>query len=118
MPKLLVHLATGPEHPTRAALAFLVARTAAEEGHEVRLFLAGDAVSLAREETAQAVHGVGTGHLSEHWAAAAAAGVTILLSGMSSKARGIDPGVRDGVELVPPARLVESALWADSTLTY
>ena len=34
MAKVLVHLATGPEHPTRAALALLVARTAAEEGHD------------------------------------------------------------------------------------
>jgi hypothetical protein len=28
--RLFVNLATGPENPTRAALAFLVARTAAE----------------------------------------------------------------------------------------
>ncbi len=46
MAKILVHLATGPENPTRAALALLVARTAAGEGHEVQLFLAGDAVAL------------------------------------------------------------------------
>jgi len=118
MSRLLVHLATGPEHPTRAALAFLVARTAAEEGHEVRLFLAGDAVQLARPETADAVRGVGTGELAEHWAALAGAGVTILLSGLSSKARGIAGDVRDGVELAPPGRLVEAALWADATLTY
>jgi predicted peroxiredoxin len=118
MSKLLVHLATGPEHPTRAALAFLVARTAAEEGHEVRLFLAGDAVQLARPETADAVTGVGTGPLAEHWRALAEAGVPVLLSGLSSKARGVAADVRDGVELAPPAKLVEAALWADSTLTY
>jgi uncharacterized protein len=118
MPKLLVHLATGPEHPTRAALAFLVARTAAEDGHEVRLFLAGDAVQLARPETADAVQGIGTGALAEHWQALAGAGVPVFLSGMSSKARGVTGDVREGVELAPPNKLVESALWADSTLTY
>ena len=118
MARLLVHLATGPEHPTRAALAFLVARTAAEEGHEVRLFLAGDAVQLARPETAAAVHGVGTGALAEHWEALAGAGVQVFLSGLSSKARGVGGDVRDGVEMAPPAKLVESALWAESTLTY
>jgi predicted peroxiredoxin len=32
----------------------LVAKTAAAEGHEVRLFLAGDAVQLVRAETADA----------------------------------------------------------------
>ena len=118
MSRLLVHLATGPEHPTRAALAFLVARTAAEEGHEVRLFLAGDAVQLARPETAEAVHGVGAGALAEHWQALAGGGVQVFLSGLSSKARAVGGDVREGVEMAPPAKLVESALWAEATLTY
>jgi uncharacterized protein len=116
--RLLVHLATGPEHPTRAALAFLVARTAVAEGHEVRLFLAGDAVQLARPETAEAVQGIGTGPLGEHWRALADAGVPVYLSGMSSKARVVDTSTRDGVELAPPERLVELAVWAETTLTY
>src|SRR5688500_9081565 len=105
--KLLVHSATGPENPTRAALALLVARSAAEEGHDVRVFLAGDAVHLAREATAAAVHGVGTGNVAEHLAALQAAEVTLHLSGMSSKARGIEG--RDGMELCPPTKLVELA---------
>jgi len=50
MAKVLVHLVSGPEHPTRAALALLVARTGVSEGHDV---LAGDAVQLARRETAE-----------------------------------------------------------------
>lgn len=118
MAKLLVHLATGPENPTRAALAFLVAKTAADEGHEVDVFLAGDAVQLARAETADATQGVGTGNVSEHWAALRTADVPIYLSGMSSKARGIDASTAEGVELVPPQKLVELAAEADSTLTY
>jgi predicted peroxiredoxin len=114
--KLLVHSATGPENPTRAALALLVARTAAEEGHDVRVFLAGDAVHLARDVTATAVQGIGTGNVAEHLAALRGSGVTLHLSGMSSKARGIEGG--DGTELCPPAKLVELATWADTTLTY
>jgi len=114
--KLLVHSATGPENPTRAALALLIARTAAGEGHEVRVFLAGDAVHLAREATAAAVSGVGTGNAAEHLAALREAGVTLQLSGMSSKARGIEAG--NGIELCPPTRLVELAAWSDTTLTY
>ncbi|MDR7448152.1 MAG: DsrE family protein [Armatimonadota bacterium] len=46
MAGILVHLTHGPEHPTRAALAFLVAKAAIEEGHSVSLFLAGDAVRV------------------------------------------------------------------------
>lgn len=119
MAKILVHLATGPENPTRAALALLIARTASEEGNEVRAFLAGDAVQLVRATTAEATTGVGTGNVSEHLGALAEAGVPILLSGMSSKARGIDAeAAQVGVELAPPNRLVELSLWADVTFTY
>ena len=119
MARILVHLATGPENPTRAALALLVARTAAGAGHDVQVFLAGDAVHLARPETAAAAHGVGTGAFGEHWEALVAAGVPILLSGLSSKARGIDASTRQGqVELAPPEKLVELAVWAETTLTY
>ncbi len=116
--RLFVNLATGPENPTRAALAFLVARTAADEGHEVRLFLAGDAVQLVRPETAEAAHGIGTGSVAEHWQALTEAGVPVALSGLSSKARGVDGSTTGGVELAPPARLVELAAWADTTLVY
>lgn len=116
--RLLVQIATGPENPTRAALGLLTARTASEEGHEVRLFLAGDAVHLVRPETAESAHGIGTGSVSDHLETLARAGVPIALSGLSSKARGIEAGLRDGVELAPPARLVELAEWADAALVY
>jgi uncharacterized protein len=119
MAKLLIHLATGPENPTRGALALLVARTAVDEGHDVQVFLAGDAVQYARPATASTAHGIGTGSFGEHWEALVAAGVPILLSGMSSNARGLEPETAaEGVELAPPARLVELAAWADTTFTY
>jgi predicted peroxiredoxin len=116
--RLFVNLATGPEDPTRAALAFLVARTALEEGHDVQLFLAGDAVQLARPETAEAVHGVGTGSLAEHWRALSDAGVPVFLSKLSSLARGVAPEPTSGAELAPPTKLVELAAWAETTLAY
>jgi uncharacterized protein len=114
--KILVHLATGPENPTRAALALLVARTAADEEHEVQVFLAGDAVQLAREETAAAAQGVGTGSVAEHLQALRAGGVPVFLSGMSSKVRGIE--ANGNYELVPPQKLVELAAWSDTALVY
>jgi hypothetical protein len=42
MAKLLVHITCGPNDPSKAALAFFVARAAVEEGHTVAVFLAGD----------------------------------------------------------------------------
>jgi uncharacterized protein len=115
MTRFLVQIATGPENPTRAALGLLFARTAADEGHDVRVFLAGDAVHLARAETAPAVQGIGTGPAADHLTALRDAGVPVALSGRSSAARGVDG---DGAELAPPERLVEFAAWAEAVLTY
>src|SRR5918999_4076821 len=113
MAKVLVHLATGPENPTRAALALLVARTALDEGHEVRVFLTGDAVQLARPATASIAEGIGTGSFGEHWEALAQAGVVLHLSGMSSQARGVDPdSLGEGVELAAPQKVVQLAGWS------
>jgi predicted peroxiredoxin len=114
--RILVHVATGPENATRAALGLLVAKTAAAEGHEVRVFLAGDGVHLLRPATAEAVHGVGTGSAAEHLAALREAGVEIFASGMSSKARGVDDG--EGLRLSPPEKLVELLAWSEKALSY
>lgn len=74
------------------------------------------AVHLADEETAASTNGLGTGPVAEHLAALHAAGLTIHLSGMWSKARGIEGG--EGFELSPPQKLVELAARAETTLTY
>jgi len=116
MAKLLVHMTRGPEDPTRAALGFLVARTAAEQGHDVSLFLAGDAVQLLREPVLDSLVGLGTGSLRESYDALTAAGATFYVSGMSSKARGFEP---NGVaEPAMPDRLVHLILDHDRVVTY
>jgi predicted peroxiredoxin len=118
--RLLVHLSTGPEHPTRAALALLVAKSAQGQGHAVDLFLAGDAVGLLRDATMDAVQGIGTGSLREHFDALAAGGARFYASGMSSKARGLDADALGGkpVEMATPDRLVELTFGADRVLCY
>jgi uncharacterized protein len=120
MASLLVHLATGPHDPTRAALAFLVARTAAAAGHDVTMFLAGDAVHVLRDATMDASQGIGTGSIREHYTALAEAGVPIHASGMSSAARALDADAVGGkrVEFSPPDKLVELILAADRVITY
>jgi predicted peroxiredoxin len=120
MPRLLVHIATGPENPTRAALALLVARSALSAGHDVDLFIAGDGVGILRPETLDAGQGIGTGGFREHIDALLAGGATIYASGMSSKARGLGPDGLGGlpVTMAPPDRLVELAFGADRVLVY
>ncbi len=114
--KLLVHIATGPENPTRLALGLLVARTAAADGHEVDVFLAGDAVDALRAETRDALTGVGTGSVAEHWSALRESSARIYGSGMSAKARGA--AAEEGVELAPPQKLVALIAEADRVVTY
>lgn len=120
MSRILVHLATGPENPTRGALAFLVARTAASAGHEVSIFLAGDGVGYLRDATMDAAQGIGTGSVREHFSALVAAGVAVYASGMSSQARALDAtAVGDKtVEFAPPDRLVQLMTEADTVITY
>lgn len=120
MSRLLVQLTTGPEHPTRAALAFLVARTAAAGGHEVTVFLAGDAVSFLRDATMDAAQGIGTGSIREHYDVLSEAGARFYASGLSSKARAVDAAATGGkaVEFAPPDRLVELIMEADRIVTY
>ena len=116
MAKLLINLTHGPEAPTRAALGFLVGCAAIEEGHEVALFLAGDAVQLLREPVLDSLVGLGTGSLRESYDAIVQGGGRFYVSGMSSKARGFEPNGQ--AEAAMPARLVELALESDRVLTY
>ena len=120
MAKLLVHLTTGPENPTKAALGFLVAKTALEDGHEVSLFLAGDSVQLLRDGILDSLVGLGTGSLRESYDAVVASGAQIYASGMSSKARGVGEPDLEGkpVELAMPKKLVELVFESDRVLTY
>ncbi|OFW72524.1 MAG: multidrug transporter [Actinobacteria bacterium RBG_16_68_12] len=120
MAKILVHVTSGPEHPTRAALAFLVAKAAVDEGHEVSLFLAGDATQLLRDAVLDSLVGLGTGSLRESYDAVVASGARIYASGMSSKARGLGEADFEGkpVEPAMPNRLVQLAVESDRVLTY
>lgn len=118
--KVLIHVTQGPEAPTRAALAFLVARAAVEEGHTVALFLAGDAVQLIRDDVLGSLVGLGTGSLRESYDAIVAKGGRFYLSGGSSKARGVTEADLRGkpAEFAGPPQLVRLALAYDRTLTY
>lgn len=118
--RILVHITHGPEHPTRAALGFAVARAALAQGHSVSLFLAGDAVQLIREGVLDQLTGLGTGNLRELYDGIVADGGRFYLSGGSSKARGITEQDLAGkrIELAAPAELVRLSLAHDRMFTY
>src|SRR5262249_34370782 len=120
MAKFLVHIHTGPENPTKAALGFLVAATAVKQGHDVDLFLAGDSASLIADAQLNALEGKGTGKLADHYQVLSAASTRIYVSGMSAKARGLSETDLAGkrAEFAMPDVLVRLATEADVVLTY
>lgn len=120
MPKVLIHVTTGLENPTKAALAFLVAKTALEEGYTVTMFLAGDSVALLRTESIENLNGIGTGALSAHVAAIKTSAAEIYYSGLSAKARGVTHETLglDKAQPAMPAKLLELAAAADFVLNY
>src|SRR5262245_44561826 len=63
--KILVKSAWGSDDPTKAAFAFLHANAFAEAGHEVQIFLLGEAVSLMKDAVMNSVVPVGWPPLSE-----------------------------------------------------
>ena len=63
--KLLVKSAWGSADPTQAAFPFHHANAFAEAGHQVQIFLLGEAVSLMRSMVASSVVPVGWPPVSE-----------------------------------------------------
>ena len=120
MGTLLIPITSGPEAPTRAALGLLVARAAVDEGHEVSIFFAGDAVQLIRDAVLDSLAGLGTGSLRESFDAIVAGGGRFYVSGKSSKARGVTEDDLEGkpAEFAMPNRLVQLAFEADRAFTY
>jgi len=57
--RLLIKSAWGSDDPTKASFPFLHANAFAEAGHEVQIFLLGEAVSLMRTSLAAAIVPVG-----------------------------------------------------------
>jgi len=120
MAKFLVHIHTGLDNPSKAALGFLVAATALREGHSVNLFLAGDGASLIGDAALSGLEGVGTGKLSAHYKVLTDGGARFYISGMSAKARGLGDADLAGkpAEFAMPDVLVRLATEADVVLTY
>lgn len=75
--KILMKSAWGSDDPTRAAFPFAHALIFADGGHEVQIFLLGEATSLMRKVTADAILPVGWPPLSETLAKVVAKNIPI-----------------------------------------
>lgn len=65
MSNVLIKSAWGSDDPTKAAFAFLHANAFSDAGHDVQIFLLGEAVSVMRTSLAAAIVPVGWPPLAE-----------------------------------------------------
>lgn len=63
--KIMMKSAWGSDDPTRASFPFLHGLALADAGHDVQIFLTGEATYLMRQATADAIMPVGWPPLSE-----------------------------------------------------
>jgi len=85
----MIKSAWGSDDPTKAAFPFLHGDALSEAGHEVQIFLLGEAVSLMRKSVANAVVPVGWPPLSEALTKIAAKKIPIYACGACFRARGV-----------------------------
>ena len=87
--KIMMKSAWGSDDPTKAAFAFLHGHALAEAGHEVQIFLLGEAVTLMRKAVADAVVPVGWEPLSAILAKVVEKKIPVYACGACSRARGV-----------------------------
>lgn len=115
MSKIFMKSSWGSDDPTRAAMVLGHGNALASKGHEVRIFLLGEAVCLAREVVRENLKPVGWPSVADQWNEAIGNGVRIEFCGACSRARGIteqdmaDAGGQPG----NPDTFVEDVEWSD-----
>src|SRR5438270_3928674 len=87
--KVMMKSAWGSDDPTKAAFPFSHGLALTEAGHEVRIYLLGEAVVLMRKMVADAVTPVGWPPVGESLAKLATMHVPIFACGACARARGV-----------------------------
>jgi predicted peroxiredoxin len=117
--KIMMKSAWGSDDPTKAAFPFLHGLALAEAGHEVQIFLLGEAVSVMRKSVASALVPVGWPPLSETLDKVVAKHIQIYACGACCRARSV--GETDlsqwGAKFGNPTIFVSLVEWADRIIT-
>jgi predicted peroxiredoxin len=117
--KIMMKSAWGSDDPTKAAFPFLHGLALAEAGHEVQIFLLGEAVVLMRKVVAEAVTPVGWPKVAETLDKLAARHIPIYACGACSRARGVTEADLSnyGAKYGNPTIFVSLVEWADKVIT-
>ena len=117
--RIMMKSAWGSDDPTKAAFPFLHGLALSEAGHEVQIFLLGEAVSLMRASVAEAVVPVGWPPLAETLKKVVARKIPIYACGACSRARGVTEAdlTPQGAKFGNPTIFVSLVEWADRVIT-
>ncbi len=117
--KIMMKSAWGSDDPTKAAFPFLHGTALAEAGHQVQIFLLGEAVSVMRKSVANAVVPVGWPPLAEILDKVVARHIQIFACGACCRARSVTEAdlAQWGAKFGSPAIFVSLVEWADRIIT-
>ncbi|HET9307606.1 MAG TPA: DsrE family protein [Candidatus Sulfotelmatobacter sp.] len=117
--KILMKSAWGSDDPTKAVFPFSHGLALAEAGHEVQIYLLGEAVVLMRKVVADAVTPVGWPPVGDFLNKLAAKHVQIYACGACSRARGVTETdlATYGAKFGSPPVFVSLIEWADHVIT-
>jgi predicted peroxiredoxin len=117
--KIMMKSAWGSDDPTKAAFPFSHGLALSEAGHEVEIYLLGEAVTLMRKSVANAVTPVGWPPIVEPMNKLAARKVPIYACGACSRARGVteEDLANFSAKFGNPTVFVGLVEWADRVIT-
>jgi predicted peroxiredoxin len=117
--KIFIKSAWGSDDPTKAAFPFLHGEALSEAGHEVQIFLLGEAVSLMRKSVANSVVPVGWPPLSEVLSRVVTKKIPIYACGACSRARGVTEAdlAEFSARFGNPKIFVSLIEWSDKIIT-
>jgi sulfur relay (sulfurtransferase) complex TusBCD TusD component (DsrE family) len=117
--RIMFKSAWGSDDPTKAGFAFNHALALTEAGHQVQIFLLGEAVNLMRKSVAEAVVPVGWPKIAESLEKVAALHIPVYACGACSRARGVtDSDLENyGAKFGNPKIFVSLVEWADRIIT-
>ena len=117
--KIMMKSAWGSDDPTKAAFPFLHGLALSEAGHDVQIFLLGEAVSLMRKSVAEAVVPVGWPPLAGTLEKVVTRNIQIYACGACSRARGVTEVdlTQYRAKYGSPTIFVSLVEWADRVIT-
>ncbi|HKS82334.1 MAG TPA: DsrE family protein [Candidatus Acidoferrales bacterium] len=116
---IMMKSAWGSDDPTRASFAFNHGLALAGAGHEVQIFLLGEATVLLRRAVAEAVVPIGWPPLKETLGQVVARKIPVFACGACSRARGVTESdvTQWGFKFGNPTIFVGMVEWADRVIT-